>query len=65
MIEKESWINKHKDHPVYKSYSDMEWAWNSFKRYCMSCGFKTKSKNGTEIIYSEEENVWKLLCLLF
>lgn len=55
MIEKESWINKHKDHPAYKSYSDMERAWNSFKQYCMSCGFKTKSENGTEIIYSKEE----------
>ena len=55
MIEKESWINKHKDNPIYKSCSSMERAWNNFKRYCMSCGFKAKSENGTEIIYSEEE----------
>lgn len=54
MIEKESWIKKHKDHPAYKSYSDMEQAWNIFKRYCMSCGFKVKLENGTEIIFSEE-----------
>jgi len=55
MIEKEYWINKHKDHLAYKSYPDMQRAWNNFKRYCMSCGFKAKSENGTEIIYSEEE----------